>query len=324
MENKQLDLVEPASIIVDHLVAMGIKAPMDALQQAASGVWRGKGSESEFAALAVWGGARLVQRIDAGQWTPDAKSRYKTPDLLVVVPDRSGNDVAFWVEVKTSSQSKVRVSEREFGRMAAFQSMTGLPYLIAYKHQNELWTLREIDTLQKVQTAYRLDLSDMKDNLMGVLLNDFMAAAPGGMGWHLVLERDDGQQADEPGEFTFRVVDTYFGERTGTRLEWNPWMLYFVMALDPEENQEFSGKQVVLSHTSPAANRSVWGHTVFATWAWLHHRQDGEILWGAALREAQGLPSASQVAQELRAQGFLSHVFHQRPQHVSEALRGFV
>ena len=324
MQSAQPDLVEPSSVIADLLLDMGIEARRDVLLQAASGVWRGKGSEWEFAALAVWGGASLVQRIDAGHWTPDAKSRYKTPDLLVVVPDQSGNDVAFWVEVKTSSKSEVRVSKREFGRMAAFQVMTGLPYLMAYKHENKLWTLRELDTLQKVQTAYRLDLSDMKDNLMGVLLNDFMAVVPEGVGWYIVLERQDGRRADEPGDAPFKVVDTYFGDRTGTRLEWNSWMLYFLMALGPEENQEFSETQVVLSFTSPGADWGVWGHTVFEARAWLHQRQGDAIPWGAVLRKARDLPSALQIEQELRAQGFLSRVIRQQPQQVSEALRDIV
>ena len=149
----ELDAIEPASVIADLMHDLGVRAPRDELLRAASGVWRGRGSEWEFAAFAVWGGASLVQRVDSGRWTPAAKDRYKTPDLLVVVPDGSGNDVAFWVEVKTSRKDRVRVSEREFGRMAAFQAMTGLPYLMAYKHENQLWTLRELDTLQRVRTG---------------------------------------------------------------------------------------------------------------------------------------------------------------------------
>ena len=86
---------------------------------------------------------------------------------------------------------------------------------------------------------------------MGVLLNDFMAAVPEGTGWYIVLERQDGRRADEPGTAPFTVVDTYFGDRTGRRLEWHPWMLYVLMALELVENSEFSKTQVVLSYTSP-------------------------------------------------------------------------
>ena len=201
----ELDAVEPAAIIAEAIHELGVDAPSSKLLQAARGVWRGIGSEWEFAALAVWGGARLVQRIDSGQWTSEATSRYKTPDLLVVVPDSEGRDVACWVEVKTSHKEKIAVSEREFGRMKAFQATTGLPCLMAYKHQTHIWSLREVDTLHKVRTAYRLDLSDMYDNLMGTLLNDFAFVVQEGTGLYIVLEREDGQLADQPGRAKFTV-----------------------------------------------------------------------------------------------------------------------
>ena len=81
------DAVEPATVIAEAMHELGVNTPVDRLLQAARGVWRGIGSEWEFAALSVWGGARLVQRIDSGRWTSEATSRYKTPDLLVVLPD---------------------------------------------------------------------------------------------------------------------------------------------------------------------------------------------------------------------------------------------
>ena len=319
----ELDLVEPAAIMAEAMHKLGVEAPMSRLLQAAKGVWRGVGSEWEFAALSVWGGATLVQRIDAGQWTPGATSRYKTPDLLVVVPDTAGREVALWVEVKTSRKQRIPVSEREYGRMQAFQATTGLPCLMAYKHQDHIWSLREVDTLHKVRTAYRLDLTDMYDNLMGVLLNDFVFAVREGTGWYIVLERQDGRLADEPGTAPFTVVDSYFGDSAGNRLDSHPWMLYALLALDPIEKSDFSGSKITMSFTSPDSAKSAFGHNIFGVWAWLHHEQAGEIPWGAVLRRTQRVPPASEVAHELYARGFASHIIHQRPQSVSETFKDF-
>ncbi len=319
----ELDMVEPAAVIAEAMHRLGVSAPEDKLLEAAKGVWRGIGSEWEFAALSVWGGAKLVQRIDSGQWTPEATSNYKTPDLLVIVPTATGSDVAFWVEVKTSRKEKIRVSERDFARMKAFQAITGLPSLMAYKHRNRIWLLREVDTLHKVRTAYRLDLSDMYDNLMGVLLNDFAYAVREGTGWFIVLERQDGRLADEPGTAPFKVVDSYFGDADGNRLDSHPWMLYALLALDPLEKSDFSGSKVTMSFTSPDSAKSAFGHNIFGVWAWLHHEQDGEIPWGAVLRRTKRVPPASEVAHELYARGFASYIIHQSPRSVSEALENF-
>ncbi|MDE2932282.1 MAG: hypothetical protein OXS47_00260 [Chloroflexota bacterium] len=321
--SEELDVVEPATIIAEAMHKLGVDAPEDKLLEAAKGVWRGIGSEWEFAALAVWGGARLVQRVDSGQWTPEATSKYKTPDLLVVVPTAAGNDVAFWVEVKTSRKEKIRVSERDFARMKAFQATTGLPSLMAYKHRGHIWSLREVETLHRAGTAYRLDLSDMYDNLMGVLLNDFAFAVREGTGLYIVLERQDGRLAEEAGEATFTVVDAYFGDADGNRLDSHPWMLYALLALDPVEKSDFSGSKVTMSFTSPGIERSAFGHNIFGVWAWLHHEQAGEIPWGAVLRRAQHVPPASEVAHELYARGFASHIIHQRPRNVSETFKVF-
>ena len=215
------------------------------------------------------------------------------------------------------------MSERAFGRIQAFQATTGLPCLMAYKHQNHIWTLREVNTLQRVRTAYRLDLSDMYDNLMGTLLNDFMFAVREGTGWYIVLERQDGQRADEPGTATFTVLDSYFGNAAGNRLDSHPWMLYALIALDPVENSEFSGSKVTLSFTSPDSARSAFGHNLFGVWAWLHHEQAGAIPWRAVLRRAQNVPPASEVARELHERGFASHIIHQQLRSVSETLKNF-
>lgn len=321
--SEELDVVEPAAIIAEAMHRLGVDAPEDKLVEAAKGVWQGIGSEWEFAALAVWGGVRLVQRVDSGQWTPDATAKYKTPDLLVIVPTAAGNDIAFWVEVKTSRREKNRGSERDFARMKAFQATTGLPTLMAYKHRDHIWWLREVDTLHKARTAYRLDLSDMYDNLMGVLLNDFVFAVREGTGLYIVLERQDGRLAEEPGTAAFTVVDSYFGDAEGNRLDSHPWMLYALLALDPVEKSDFSGSKVTMSFTSPDSERSAFGHHVFGVWAWLHHEQAGEVPWGAVLRRAQHVPSASEVAHELYARGFASHIIHQRPRSVSETFKDF-
>ncbi len=321
--SEELDVVEPAAIIAEAMHKLGVDAPENKLLEAATGVWQGIGSEWEFAALSVWGGAKLVQRIDSGQWTPEATGKYKTPDLLVIVPTAAGNDVAFWVEVKTSQKEKIRVSERDFARMKAFQASTGLPSLMAYKHKDRIWSLREVDTLHKVRTAYRLDLTDMYDNLMGTLLNDFAFAVREGTGWYLVLERKDGRPADEPGTATFTVVDSYFGDGDGNRLDSHPWMLYALLALNPVKKSEFSGSKITMSCTSPGLERSAFGHNIFGVWAWLHHEQAGEVPWGAVLRRAQHVPPASEVAHELYARGFASCIIHQNPQSVSETFKAF-
>ena len=320
---RDLDPVEPAAIIAEAMHELGVDAPGSKLLQAARGVWRGIGSEWEFAALAVWGGARLVQRIDSGQWTSEATSRYKTPDLLVVVPGPAGRDVACWVEVKTSQKDKIAVSEREFGRMKSFQATTGLPCLIAYKHQTHIWSLREVDTLHKVRTAYRLDINDMYDNLMGTLLNDFAFVVQEGTGLYIVLEREDGQLADQPGTVKFRVVDAYFANAAGTKLDEHPWMLYALMALDPVENSEFSGSQVTLSFTSPDSAKMAFGHNIFGVWGWFHHQEAEDVPWRTVLRKTQKATPASEVAHELFARGFASQIIHQQPQSVSETLKDF-
>jgi hypothetical protein len=51
----------------------------------------GLDAELNFAALAIWGGARLVQPVDDSKWGTDGHHDYKVPDLFMVVRGPSGS-----------------------------------------------------------------------------------------------------------------------------------------------------------------------------------------------------------------------------------------
>lgn len=264
----------------------------------------GLSAEDEFASLAVWGGATLVQQPDAGQWTRGASNTYKTPDLLVLLPDRTGADRPMWIEVKSANSMELRLSQRTVTRMKRFQEVTGIPFLIAFRNMFNIWVLRELDTIEKVNTAYRIQLDDMKESLLSILFNDFTALIPSGTSF--TTEYTVLGPGDSPDTAVMRL-DAVRLHRADRDLRAVPWWEAVFAAVDAQPVVEESEDHVRQSF-QVEEDLAILGHQLFATRAAMTGDPGEPINWRSVLEQVQELDSASEVKASLLDSGLANHV----------------
>jgi hypothetical protein len=273
----------------------------------------GLDAELNFAALAIWGGARLVQPVDDSKWGTDGHHDYKVPDLFMVVRGPSGVDHPCWVEVKSSSISdRLRISRRTYDRMIAFERLTGLPYLVAFRNMYGLWVLREVSTLAPVDSAFQLNLDAFKESLLGLLLNDALIVVAAGAGLTIELARLG--QRDDRGE-TVRIEDVYPHGGDGVRIDEPPRGWHYVLsAVDAEDESIITEDRITQRFSAPQEGNSAWLHQVFSHLAISEaSRGEDEVNWQRLLQRVRQLPSAHVLASELLDAGFVTHVFQLMP-----------
>ena len=281
-------------------------------------VSRGTDAEYHFAALAVWGGAALVQRIDDSHSTAAASSSFKVPDIWMAIPDRAGNLHSCWVEVKSSEKDDVyRVSASYHERMRAFRDLTGAPYLIAFRNKWGLWTLIDIDSFEP--GAFRIGVSELRNNLMGLLLNDHWIVVPEGAGVTMQLARlgEKMEETDEGWRELVRVDDFYAHRGDGTRIEESvPWVHYVLFSVQDDTHSTVNEEDVV-ERFSAVSDSTMWMQRVFISMASFGMPEDKDIDWRDILANSKNYTPADEVTNKLYSSGFVSHVLYMVPSVLS-------
>jgi len=182
--------------------------------------------EDEFIAIVSWlGRCPLVHRLDQQQGMA-SREVFKIPDLMALF--RSGDDVKpFLIEVKTTNRDSLKWSTTYHTKLTRYAKSLDIPLLLAWKYRPMgMWTLCDITHLKP---GVRFEFTEaMRQNLMGVLAGDIQIVLKPGLGIHFVTEPirflgDGPAYADNgllmPGNWEFRIVDAYFTNGKGERLD---------------------------------------------------------------------------------------------------------
>ncbi len=285
---------------------------------------RGTGAEYHFAALAVWGGATLVQRIDDSHSTTAALSSFKVPDIWMVIPDRAGNLHPCWVEVKSSARDDVyRVTAPYHERMRAFRELTGDPYLVAFRNKWGLWTLIDIDNFKP--GPFRIGVGDLRNSLMGLLLNDHWIVVPEGAGVTIQLARlgEEMEETDDGWRELVRVDDLYAHRSDGTRIEESvPWLHYVMFSVQDDTHSTVNDEDVI-ERFSAVSDSTMWMQQVFGSMASFGVPDDEDIDWRDILANSKDYMPADELTNKLYSSGFISHVLYMVPSSIPTNFRDF-
>lgn len=304
----------------DAWTLVGGNGSLEDFRRALRRVQTGIPREVEFAALARWGGAKIVSPL--GQRRGYSDPGEFVPDLFVLASVR-GKEVPFFVEVKSTlaEDDRVPLSEKYVSKMLSFQRAVGLPVLVAAKFRLGLWVLREVSTLSKARTAYRMTLEDMKESLMGLLLEDKHLSVEPNSGLVLELSRSDGESASTPGSAHFTVSHAFVEGRNGRAIGAVPFLLAFLSAAQAVETESFDGPTYRLeARAMPAevdgAGREmslgVTTHQVMSAHVQLVSRDDVGG-WSRLVEDIGQAPPPSAMCDDLLAAGLVHIVGTVKP-----------
>ena len=294
------------------------------LQRRLARMIRGTDAEYHFAALAVWGGATLVQRIDDSHWTDGAKEMFKVPDIWLVVRDADDKLHPCWVEVKSSqSDSTLRITGPYHERMRAFRELTGHPYLVAFRNNWGLWTLVDIDMFDP--GSFRIGLNEMRENLMGLLLSDALVVVPQGAGMTIKMRRLGEQSGETETGWSeaVRLEDVYPHRSDRTRVEDPvPWLDYVFFMVEEDTRTEIRGDEVIEEFFAPS-DSTVMMQTVLSSRAGFAIPDEDDIDWRSIVERAKDFPSAREIVGQLSSSGFVSHVVRLIPSTIPPNFQSF-
>jgi len=162
---------DEAKLIWDALAAVGFSTSPKKLVDKINQLKRGLPKEDEFTALSMWlDNCTLIHKLDQRQYPELSKQEYQVPDLFACYK-HNGKDVAVLIEVKSTKNTKLRLSNADYNRRLKYSKLVNLPVLVAWHLKGwDLWCLFELSKMQKKVSAFHIDFEEaMKADLMGVL-----------------------------------------------------------------------------------------------------------------------------------------------------------
>ena len=207
--------------------------------------------------------------------------------------------------------------------MTAFRKLTAHPFLIAFRNKWGLWVLLDVDSY--TTGSFRITIDDMRESLMGLLLNDCFIVVPEGTGITFELARlGDRIEVTEGGwKEAARVDDVYVHRGDGTRIdEPIPWWQH-VLATVMDDDRSKVTDELVTQQFVALAESSTWMHWVFAAMAGWMTPEGEDVNWKGILERIKDYPAAEEIADKLLSAGFVSHVFHPVPYSVPRNFRSF-
>ncbi|MFP4403321.1 MAG: hypothetical protein ACLFPJ_03150 [Candidatus Woesearchaeota archaeon] len=167
---------------------------------------RGIPAEDEIMAILSWlGNAQLIHRLEQIQTPILSKEKYQVPDLLVSF-NINGLEKPFLIEVKSKTNlkanseeelhtklnnQKVILSNKYYHKLKKYGELLNLPILIAWKNTFGAWTLVDLDSFCKKETAYHLTLEDsFKNNLLDVLAKNCTIAISKEFRYEMIVSKD--------------------------------------------------------------------------------------------------------------------------------------
>ena len=208
-------------------------------------------------------------------------------------------------------------------RMRAFRELTGDPYLVAFRNKWGLWTLIDIDSFKP--GPFRIDVGELRNSLMGLLLNDHWIVVPEGAGITIQLARlgEEMEETQDGWRELVRVDDLYAHRSDGTRIEESvPWLHYVMFSVQDDAHSTVNDKDVI-ERFSAVSDSTIWMQQVFGSMASFGMPEERDINWRKVLESSRAYTPSDEVTNQLRSSGFISHVLHMVPSAVPANFRAF-
>ena len=288
-------------------------------------VHQGLSAEHEFAAIASWlGRCTLLTQPDQ---VLVSDGRYRAPDFLIAVRSQE-REIPFLVEVKTTTDSRLKWTESYFSSLRRFACLLKLPLLVAWKSHG-LWVLTDTELFEKRKTAYHLTFDRaIKNSLMTQLFGNVWLKIAEDFRLEIqmrILDPIDPTAESLPeGGYRCQIEAAGLWTERGKvpkELTSSLFPIFLVKAVDPPRTERKADLVTEVFPTDPEGMFNL-SDVLLAQLNW---RRDSEenIDWIAELRK--GLPrqlaDLEAVLQRGLEVGALRYILRQQPQIVPDFLK---
>lgn len=219
-------------------------------------------AEDHFMLLLSWlGRCHLIHRLDQLQLPPREVSSFRVPDILAVF-FYEGGETPVLIEVKKTTQNKIKWSEKYLYALKQYAAVLQLPLLVAVQWgDGGLWTLNDIGAFRKATVNYHLDYRAAFDNsIMCELAGDCLCSMREGVGMHMTMRKLSEPERDTEGgiiSMDAEIIDAHFKDANGSRLNSLGTEIHALfMAVDQEVTHEETADAVtqafVITDKSPS------------------------------------------------------------------------
>jgi Holliday junction resolvase len=276
----------------------------------------GLAAEDEFAAIAAWcGHCRLINKLDqAVVSSPDLPFEGTVPDLTMVV-EHEGVSVSLLVEVKTTEDLELRLSEEYLAKLRAYAEHLALPLLVAWRpRQLGWWCLFDPADVPRQADRDCVRIEDvLPECLMSHLLGDFSVVPKKGSRLVFSLEPLGPRESAETGfTQTCRITSVEWRDSSGAPGKPTDGVALAIMAtseLVDTVGEEKIQKSWVATGSAIYAQQLLRASVGFGT-------NDGErIHWRRVAEDMEDILGIHKLAEDVSAcfGTFSQYLMHTRP-----------
>jgi hypothetical protein len=280
-------------------------------------------AEDELLAVLCWlGRVELGHKIGQTVYSVPGTTEPVAPDLFVVMR-RGERLIPLYVEVKSTEDLRLRLTDGYRERLDAYRAITGHPVLIGWRPRPVgFWLLfdpRSVET----QGGY-LDVGQAaKNDLMGCLAGDFWVGLKAGCGLRVELKEIAPRVPAGRGyQVTVVVENAYFHDPAGTPLPALRPELVGVLLSSVQEDPDSVDQPLVQSYTVPV-DYMTRAQVAFRAPLAFRCPEGDEIRWRQVLKQLHGTTTRDSVLAAVEAEiGGLVHILmDQVPSEWPEFLR---
>ena len=323
-------LLPIAELIHEALEQLGWEGDAHTLAERVKRLDLGLPAEDEFTVLLGWlGKCLLVHKMDEFQSPPESKAQYQVPDLLAVF-EHHGNRIVVLIEVKTKNNSALSWRPQYYEALRNYGALLGVPVLVAWKHYSH-WVLFDLGHFERPHQNYKISFeAAAKQNLMGVLAGDWLFALKAGVGFHLLLRKEEKLSEEEDAgvlhqKWRVIVEDAYFTNGKGQRLtRIAPGLWHLFLSTPPEDVEEFREDTIQQSFVIPEEGAMQWAYRALVVLLHDLKADDYPVRWREVLRTRSvptTAPMLRKAAEEGLRTGFVKYILDVIPQSVPSFLR---
>lgn len=259
---------------------LGWNSDLETLVQRVKSLDAGLVKEDEFVYLLNWSNkCSLIQKVDQSLITDEVKKQYTIPDLFVVF-NKDGQEIPYFIEVKTSKDEKLSWTERYYQGLINYSKLTGHPVLIAWKWSSfDVWTLFELKHFEKSVSNYKIGFEKAhQESLMSKLAGDYFIVPYENFAINFKLKKEkliskNGNEA----EWEMQFESIYLtGEDGIETTDLDPGILSVLFSMSSEEKLTETDTHFIQS-IYPHPNKSSFAQSIPIRLALAY--EDGEVNW---------------------------------------------
>lgn len=277
----------------------------------------GLSAEDEFLAIAAWLGHLKFGHGLANKAYASSSQTFRVPDALLVTTHGSLTQPVL-VEVKTSSNGSIRLTDDYLGSLEEYATNLSLPLTFAFRFfRGAFWILVDSRIVRARRTDAVVRMEDVFPyDLMGYLLGDFQVIMHETCGLSFVFDRL-GKPIDESDGFSQRCVlsKAGFHDKSGLAVKQLPRAVVAAIISAAEECTEVTDSQIAVSFLAKSGTcaQHILRHTLQLP------LDEGEMVaWKHAPAQFEHVVSRQELLQDLKQYfgTFTRYILHIQPKEL--------